>query len=263
MTDFFGSCQLLHQSECPVRRLVCVEFLPHFVFTNYFPSICHQPQIRFQMNASASRRFHRLILLLTFIGTSFAAAGAPASENGPQQKIDSLQSLLPTLEAEKKLNVLHKIVNLTEDLYLGPEAEIGAIDRFSDEARRQKNVKAQADAMVRRMACYNNYGQSEELIGEAPAILDFLLDNGWTYNNDMNRFYCDLYLSEACTALRNFAQTDACLQRAALDAVAEQSGHGSYSPFFRAFVRKYGMGPSDYRRMSRTKAATEAAGTAE
>lgn len=38
-----------------------------------------------------------------------------------------------------------------------------------------------------------------------------------------------------------------------LEIIAEQSGHGSYSAFFTAFVRKYGMGPSDYRKYSSNK----------
>lgn len=38
-----------------------------------------------------------------------------------------------------------------------------------------------------------------------------------------------------------------------LDQVAMESGHGSYSSFFRAFVRKYGIGPSEYRKLSAAK----------
>lgn len=34
-----------------------------------------------------------------------------------------------------------------------------------------------------------------------------------------------------------------------LEAVAQESGHGSYSPFFKAFVKKYGMSPSEYRKI--------------
>lgn len=37
-----------------------------------------------------------------------------------------------------------------------------------------------------------------------------------------------------------------------LDVIAERSGHGSYSSFFRTFIRKYGMSPSDYRKLSRS-----------
>lgn len=40
-----------------------------------------------------------------------------------------------------------------------------------------------------------------------------------------------------------------------LDQVAEQSGHGSYSPFFKAFVKKYGMSPSQYRKLYAAKPA--------
>jgi AraC-like DNA-binding protein len=39
---------------------------------------------------------------------------------------------------------------------------------------------------------------------------------------------------------------------ATLEEIAEESGHGSYSPFFRAFVKKYGMSPSKYRELSRS-----------
>jgi AraC-like DNA-binding protein len=35
-----------------------------------------------------------------------------------------------------------------------------------------------------------------------------------------------------------------------LEAVAVDSGHGSYSPFFRSFTKKYGITPSEYRKMS-------------
>lgn len=38
-----------------------------------------------------------------------------------------------------------------------------------------------------------------------------------------------------------------------LEAVAVDSGHGSYSSFFRAFTQKYGMTPSEYRRFSTDK----------
>ena len=38
-----------------------------------------------------------------------------------------------------------------------------------------------------------------------------------------------------------------------LDAIAVDSGHGSYSSFFRAFTQKYGMTPSEYRRFSTDK----------
>lgn len=40
-----------------------------------------------------------------------------------------------------------------------------------------------------------------------------------------------------------------------LEAVAEQSGHGSYSPFFKAFVKNYGMSPSEYRRLFSARSA--------
>ncbi|MGC3977525.1 MAG: helix-turn-helix domain-containing protein [Paludibacteraceae bacterium] len=35
-----------------------------------------------------------------------------------------------------------------------------------------------------------------------------------------------------------------------LEAIAVDSGHGSYSPFYRAFTKKYGITPSEYRRLS-------------
>ncbi|MFT3738937.1 MAG: helix-turn-helix domain-containing protein [Breznakibacter sp.] len=35
-----------------------------------------------------------------------------------------------------------------------------------------------------------------------------------------------------------------------LDAIAIDSGHGSYSPFFRAFSKKYGITPSEFRKLS-------------
>jgi len=34
-----------------------------------------------------------------------------------------------------------------------------------------------------------------------------------------------------------------------MDMIAEKSGYGSYSAFFRAFTKKYGMAPSEYRRL--------------
>lgn len=34
-----------------------------------------------------------------------------------------------------------------------------------------------------------------------------------------------------------------------LETVAQESGYASYSPFFRAFVKKYGMSPSEYRKL--------------
>ena len=38
-----------------------------------------------------------------------------------------------------------------------------------------------------------------------------------------------------------------------LETVAQESGYASYSPFFRAFVKKYGMSPSEYRRLYSAK----------
>jgi AraC-like DNA-binding protein len=38
-----------------------------------------------------------------------------------------------------------------------------------------------------------------------------------------------------------------------IDAIAIDSGYGSYSPFFRSFAKKYGITPSEYRKMSREK----------
>jgi Transcriptional regulator containing an amidase domain and an AraC-type DNA-binding HTH domain len=38
-----------------------------------------------------------------------------------------------------------------------------------------------------------------------------------------------------------------------LDAIALDSGHGSYSSFFRAFTQKYGMSPSEFRKFSSDK----------
>ncbi len=38
-----------------------------------------------------------------------------------------------------------------------------------------------------------------------------------------------------------------------LEAVAVDSGHGSYSPFFRTFGKMYGMSPSEYRKLSSVK----------
>lgn len=40
-----------------------------------------------------------------------------------------------------------------------------------------------------------------------------------------------------------------------LETVAQESGFASYSPFFRAFVKKYGMSPSEYRRLYAAKKA--------
>lgn len=37
-----------------------------------------------------------------------------------------------------------------------------------------------------------------------------------------------------------------------LDAVAVDSGHGSYSPFYRSFIKKYGITPSEYRKLALT-----------
>lgn len=38
-----------------------------------------------------------------------------------------------------------------------------------------------------------------------------------------------------------------------LEAIAEETGYASYSPFFKAFIQKYGMSPSEYRKISMTK----------
>lgn len=38
-----------------------------------------------------------------------------------------------------------------------------------------------------------------------------------------------------------------------LEAVATDSGYGSYSQFFRSFIKKYGIAPSKYRKLSNKK----------
>ena len=38
-----------------------------------------------------------------------------------------------------------------------------------------------------------------------------------------------------------------------LDAIAIDSGHGSYSPFYKAFTKKYSITPSEYRKLAATK----------
>jgi len=38
-----------------------------------------------------------------------------------------------------------------------------------------------------------------------------------------------------------------------LDAIADESGHGSYSQFFRSFSKKYGISPSEYRKLAAKK----------
>ncbi|MDR0364533.1 MAG: helix-turn-helix domain-containing protein, partial [Bacteroidales bacterium] len=38
-----------------------------------------------------------------------------------------------------------------------------------------------------------------------------------------------------------------------LEAIATDTGHGSYSPFFRSFTKKYGITPSEYRKLSNDK----------
>jgi transcriptional regulator GlxA family with amidase domain len=37
------------------------------------------------------------------------------------------------------------------------------------------------------------------------------------------------------------------------DAIAIDSGHGSYSSFFRLFTKKYGISPSEYRKLAAMK----------
>ena len=38
-----------------------------------------------------------------------------------------------------------------------------------------------------------------------------------------------------------------------LDSVAVDTGYGSYSPFYRAFIKKYGITPSEYRKLAKVK----------
>lgn len=38
-----------------------------------------------------------------------------------------------------------------------------------------------------------------------------------------------------------------------LESIAEQSGHATYSPFYRAFSKRYGMTPQKYRKMAQSK----------
>ena len=48
-----------------------------------------------------------------------------------------------------------------------------------------------------------------------------------------------------------------------LDAVAIDSGHASYSPFYRAFIKKYGITPSEYRKLSSSKEKVANANTTD
>lgn len=42
-----------------------------------------------------------------------------------------------------------------------------------------------------------------------------------------------------------------------LDSVAIDTGYGSYSPFYRAFIKKYGITPSEYRKLSLSKSTSQ------
>lgn len=60
----------------------------------------------------------------------------------------------------------------------------------------------------------------------------------------LSSYIADLRLSYSLVLLSEYPELP-------LRAIAVESGHGSYSPFFRAFIRKYGMSPSEYRNLSR------------
>lgn len=59
-------------------------------------------------------------------------------------------------------------------------------------------------------------------------------------------FISDYRLSYSLKLLANMPDTS-------MEEIALKSGHGSYSSFLRAFSKKYGMSPSDYRKLSMRK----------
>ena len=67
-----------------------------------------------------------------------------------------------------------------------------------------------------------------------------------TYNQSYSEYITSLRLNEAVALLDKQRDMD-------MQLVAENSGYGTYSSFYRAFLKQYGVKPTDYVRFLKEK----------
>lgn len=143
---------------------------------------------------------------------------------------------------QKNLALYHQIQDLsraekeTERIFeLVSEAELSReMKLFKELSQRMHSEKLFLDPVLDRRQLASDLGTNEKYL--ANAVREGVGTTLAKYISDLRLTYSLQLLGE------NPDMT--------LETVAEQSGHGSYSAFFTAFVRKYGMGPSDYRKFS-------------
>lgn len=107
---------------------------------------------------------------------------------------------------------------------------------FRDLNRRMVSEKLFTDPALDRQSLPSLMGSNDKYIGAAVRE-----GAGTTVAN----YISDLRLAYSITLLSENPDMP-------LDTIAEESGHSSYSAFFRAFVKRYGMGPAEYRKLSMT-----------
>ena len=93
---------------------------------------------------------NKFILILSFCAVLFTAKEAQAQKSN-QEKTDSILALLPQLNRADKLNALADIININENL----PADKYFTKMYLEEARKQKNIEAQGQALARLTTKYH------------------------------------------------------------------------------------------------------------
>ncbi len=141
-------------------------------------------------------------------------------------------------------NKIHEMARAEREaeriLELIPEAELSReMKLFRELTNLMHSEKLFLDPAVDRRSLAARLGTNEKYL--ANAIHEGAPDTTFT------GYISGLRLAYSLDLLSNPGMT--------LEAVAEGSGHGSYSTFFRAFGKRYGMSPSEYRRLFSEKSA--------
>jgi AraC-like DNA-binding protein len=118
--------------------------------------------------------------MATVILTALSVMQAFAQQAVIQSKVDSVEALLPRLQGVEKLGALRRLTILTYD----DTVQIRYINRLLDEARAQKNIEAEGDALYRFTNYYATFNDA--------ALFD-MIDDAILFLRE-HKLYEDLFL---------------------------------------------------------------------
>jgi AraC-like DNA-binding protein len=134
--------------------------------------------------------------------------------------------------------LLQKEKAAEQQLFAAPEEELSrTMQLFRSLSELMQKEKLFTDPDLNRKMLSDRLGTNETYL--ADAIREATGETFSNYVSDLRLQYTLQLMSE---------QSDL-----TSDAVAIDSGHGSYSTFFRLFTKKYGITPSEYRKMAKKK----------